>query len=116
MYTTTSEFIGFAVFWVLTLPLLWIPPEKFRRPFQFITIYTGIALFSVCEWYLLPLSPVGLYHQPRCPDSGLVTSQGERGRSRLLYRTKHQSISLVGLLANHGRHQLVHRGSSRWND
>ena len=52
MHTTTSEFVGFTVFWILTLPLLWIPPEKFRRPFQFISIYTGVALLSVSECYL----------------------------------------------------------------
>ena len=57
-----------------------------------------------------------LHHKPPCPDSGLVISQGKRRRFRLLYRTKHQSISLVNLLVNHGRHQLVHRESSRWND
>ena len=116
MYTTTSEFIGFVVFWALTLPLLWIPPEKFRRPFQFISIYTAVALLSVCEWYFWLLSFAGPHHRFPCLDSGLVISQGKGRRSHLLYQSKHQSISLVSLLVNHGRHQLVHRGSSRWND
>jgi hypothetical protein len=116
MYTTTSEFVGFIVFWVLTLPLLWIPPEKFRRPFQFISIYTGIALLSICEWYIQPVSSSGPCRQLTSLDSGLVISQSKGRRFHLLCRTKHQPITLVSLLVNHGRHQLVHRGSSRWDD
>jgi len=66
MYTTTSEFVGFIVFWCLTLPLLWIHPEKFRRPFQFISIYTGVAFLSVREFY----PPVVIF----CRIPSLITS------------------------------------------
>lgn len=110
MHTTTSEFVGFIVFWVLTLPLLWIPPEKFRRPFQFITIYTGISLLSVREFYLQRLCYVRSHIT--VPGSGLVIIQGEGRRSRFSHRTKHRPIPPVNLMVNRGRHQFIHWKSS----
>lgn len=45
----TYEFIGFVVFWFVSLPFLWISPEKFRRPFQITAVYTALAMLSMRE-------------------------------------------------------------------
>lgn len=47
--TNTYEFIGFVVFWFISLPFLWIPPEKFRRLFQITALYTALAMVSMRE-------------------------------------------------------------------
>ncbi|KAI1382057.1 NCS1 nucleoside transporter family protein-like protein [Hypoxylon crocopeplum] len=56
---TGDQFIGFIVFWVLSTPLLWIPPEKFKIPFLFTSLYTGIGMISMMIWSLSSAKGVG---------------------------------------------------------
>lgn len=56
---TGNEFIGFIVFWVLSLPLLWIPPEKFKIPFQVTSVYCGLGMMAMMIWALVTAKGVG---------------------------------------------------------
>jgi nucleobase:cation symporter-1, NCS1 family len=49
MPATTSDFVGFVVFWFISLPFLWLPPEKFRLPFQVSSVYCIIAMLSMSK-------------------------------------------------------------------
>ncbi|KAI1082723.1 NCS1 nucleoside transporter family protein-like protein [Whalleya microplaca] len=57
--TTGDEFVGFIVFWVLSTPLLCIPPEKFKIPFLVTSIYCGLAMLSMMIWALATAGGVG---------------------------------------------------------
>ncbi|THH13802.1 hypothetical protein EW146_g6456, partial [Bondarzewia mesenterica] len=59
MPATTSEMIGFFVFWFCSIPFLWLPPEKFRRPFQVTSIYCGTAMLCMLIWSLSQSRGVG---------------------------------------------------------
>jgi NCS1 family nucleobase:cation symporter-1 len=48
--TTTYEMVGFIIFWVISVPFLFIRPEHFKRPFQFISIYCGLGMICVMIW------------------------------------------------------------------
>ncbi|ORY05052.1 NCS1 nucleoside transporter family protein-like protein [Clohesyomyces aquaticus] len=60
MPTTTYEFIGFVIFWFLSTPFLWIRPEKFKLPFQVISIYCGLGMLCWMIWALARAKGVGL--------------------------------------------------------
>lgn len=57
--TTGDEFVGFIVFWVLSTPLLWIPPEKFKIPFLFTSIYSALGMIAMMIWALSTAKGVG---------------------------------------------------------
>ncbi|KAL1689819.1 permease for cytosine/purines, uracil, thiamine, allantoin-domain-containing protein [Schizophyllum commune] len=59
MPTTTYEMVGFTIFWFCSLPFLWLPPEKFRLPFQVICIYCGVAMVCMMIWALAVAKGVG---------------------------------------------------------
>lgn len=49
MPTTTSQLVGFIVFWTLSLPFLFIRPEKFKLPFQVVSIYCGVGMMCMSK-------------------------------------------------------------------
>lgn len=57
--TTTSEFVGFVIFWFLSLPCLWIRPEKFKLPFLITSIYCGLGMLCMLIWALSSAKGVG---------------------------------------------------------
>ncbi|KAH7419030.1 NCS1 nucleoside transporter family protein-like protein [Cadophora sp. MPI-SDFR-AT-0126] len=57
--TTTYEMVGFIVFWVISIPFLFIRPEYFKRPFQFISIYCGLGMICMMIWSLAVAKGVG---------------------------------------------------------
>lgn len=57
--TTTSEMTGFIIFWLISVPFLWLRPENFKRPFQFISIYCGFGMLSMMIWSLSVAKGVG---------------------------------------------------------
>lgn len=59
MPTTTSEFVGFVVFWFLSLPFLLIRPEKFKIPFLVTSIYCGLGMIAMMIWSLSVAKGVG---------------------------------------------------------
>ncbi|KAK7523438.1 uracil permease [Phyllosticta citriasiana] len=59
MPTTTYEFVGFIVFWFLSVPFLFIRPEKFKLPFQISSIYCGLGMICMLIWSLSQSGGVG---------------------------------------------------------
>ncbi|KAH8196868.1 hypothetical protein TruAng_008950 [Truncatella angustata] len=59
MPTNGPEFVGFVIFWVVSVPFLWIKPENFRIPFLVTSIYCGIAMFAMMVWALATAKGVG---------------------------------------------------------
>lgn len=59
MPTTTYQFVGFIIFWTLSLPFLFIRPEKFKLPFQVISIYCGVGMMCMMIWSLAVAKGVG---------------------------------------------------------
>ncbi|RDW88204.1 uracil permease-2 [Coleophoma cylindrospora] len=57
--TTTNQFVGFVVFWALSLPFLFIRPEKFKLPFVIISAYCGIGMMAMMIWSLAVAKGVG---------------------------------------------------------
>ncbi|KAI0013531.1 NCS1 nucleoside transporter family protein-like protein [Xylariaceae sp. FL0662B] len=57
--TTGDEFVGFIIFWFLSTPLLWLPPEKFKIPFLVTSIYCGVAMLSTMIWALSTAGGLG---------------------------------------------------------
>jgi NCS1 family nucleobase:cation symporter-1 len=53
--TTTYQFVGFIVFWTVSLPFLFIRPEKFKLPFQVVSIYCGVGMMCMSEFDISPL-------------------------------------------------------------
>ncbi|OLL26915.1 Thiamine transporter isoform D [Neolecta irregularis DAH-3] len=49
-HMTTVQLIGFTLFWFLSLPMLWIPPEKFKRPFAIVAVYVIIVMLAITGW------------------------------------------------------------------
>jgi len=59
MGATTPEFIGFLVFWLISVPFLWIRPERFRLPFQITAVYTATGMICMLIWSLSVAKGVG---------------------------------------------------------
>lgn len=43
---TTKQFVGFIIYHVLSIPFLYIPPEKFNKPFKVVTFISFITVFG----------------------------------------------------------------------
>ncbi|KAG7089934.1 hypothetical protein E1B28_011564 [Marasmius oreades] len=56
---TATEMIGFFLFWFFSIPFLWIPPERFRRPFLVTCVYCGVAMICMLIWSLAVAKGVG---------------------------------------------------------
>ncbi|KAK6069986.1 ncs1 nucleoside transporter family protein [Seiridium cupressi] len=59
MPTTTYELIGFMVFWFISVPFLFIRPEKFKKPFFFSSVACGLAMVALMIWSLSVAKGVG---------------------------------------------------------
>lgn len=51
--------VGFIIFWVISVPFLFIRPEHFKRPFQVISIYCGLGMICMMIWSLAVAHGVG---------------------------------------------------------
>ncbi|KAI5927569.1 uracil permease [Camillea tinctor] len=56
---TGDQFVGFAIFWALSTPLLGIPPERFKVPFMFTSVYCGLGMLAMMVWALATARGVG---------------------------------------------------------
>ncbi|EIM83707.1 uncharacterized protein STEHIDRAFT_140792 [Stereum hirsutum FP-91666 SS1] len=56
---SSRDMVGFFIFWLFSLPFLWVPPEKFRRPFQVTSIYCGLGMVCMLIWSLSVARGVG---------------------------------------------------------
>ncbi|KAL8406318.1 hypothetical protein RB596_004967 [Gaeumannomyces avenae] len=57
--TTTSEMVGFAVFWILSVPFLFIRPERFKKPFFVSSLGCGVGMICMMIWALAAAGGVG---------------------------------------------------------
>ncbi|KAI0594102.1 uracil permease [Biscogniauxia sp. FL1348] len=76
---TGDQFVGFVIFWALSTPLLWIPPEKFKVPFMFTSVYCGLGMFSMMVWALATARGVG-----PLLNTGVAIPEGSRWNSSWL--------------------------------
>jgi hypothetical protein len=51
-YMTTADFICFLIFLILQASLLYVPPEKFRKPFVVVSISSSITCIAMLIWAL----------------------------------------------------------------
>jgi cytosine/uracil/thiamine/allantoin permease len=59
MPTTTYQFVSFVLFWVLSVPFLFVRPEKFHLPFLVTSIYCGLGMLCMMIWSLSVAKGVG---------------------------------------------------------
>lgn len=59
MPTTTQEMVGFIVFWVVSVPFLFIRPERFKKPFFISSVGCGLAMLAMMIWSLSVAGGVG---------------------------------------------------------
>ncbi|KAF8855370.1 hypothetical protein BDZ45DRAFT_505350 [Acephala macrosclerotiorum] len=57
--TTTVQSLSFVLFWIISLPLLWIRPKWFKIPFQIIGIYCSTCMICMMIWSLSIAKGVG---------------------------------------------------------
>ncbi|KAH8842798.1 hypothetical protein MCOR27_006624 [Pyricularia oryzae] len=56
---TTSEMVGFTVFWLVSVPFLFIRPERFKKPFFFSSLGCGVGMLAMMIWSLSVAKGVG---------------------------------------------------------
>ncbi|KAH8591453.1 uracil permease [Bisporella sp. PMI_857] len=118
--TTTYEMIGFIVFWVISVPFLFIRPEHFKRPFQFISIYCGVGMISMMIWSLSIARGVG----PIFSKGETIASGAKWNSSWLMMAGINQAIgqkaagmtngSDFSRYAKRGKHYLIGTISCLW--
>ncbi|ORY61011.1 uracil permease [Pseudomassariella vexata] len=57
--TTTYELVGFIVFWAVSIPFLFIRPERFKKPFLVSSVMCGVAMFALMIWSVATAKGVG---------------------------------------------------------
>ncbi|KAG6366431.1 hypothetical protein INS49_000608 [Diaporthe citri] len=57
--TTTYELTGFIVFWVVSIPFLFIRPERFKNPFFISSVACGAGMVALLIWSLTVAKGVG---------------------------------------------------------
>ncbi|KAI0476257.1 uracil permease [Xylariaceae sp. FL0804] len=57
--TTTYELVGFIVFWCVSVPFLFIRPERFKKPFFVSSVACGIGMIALMIWSLVVAKGVG---------------------------------------------------------
>ncbi|KAK8026743.1 NCS1 nucleoside transporter family protein-like protein [Apiospora marii] len=57
--TTTYELVGFIVFWTISIPFLFIRPERFKKPFFVSSVACGLGMLGMMIWSLAVARGVG---------------------------------------------------------
>ncbi|KAK8050471.1 NCS1 nucleoside transporter family protein-like protein [Apiospora phragmitis] len=57
--TTTYELVGFIVFWTVSIPFLFIRPERFKKPFFVSSVACGLGMLGMMIWSLSVARGVG---------------------------------------------------------
>lgn len=57
--TTTYELVGFTVFWTISIPFLFIRPERFKKPFFVSSVACGLGMLGMMIWSLAVARGVG---------------------------------------------------------
>ncbi|KAH8732728.1 NCS1 nucleoside transporter family protein-like protein [Phaeosphaeriaceae sp. PMI808] len=97
MPTTTDQFVGFAIFWFLSTPFLWLRPEKFRIPFIILCAWCGVGMLCWMVWALSVAKGVG----PLWSTGRKVPADSPFGTSWLIMAGINQSVgSLAAGITN----------------
>ncbi|KAJ3546190.1 hypothetical protein NM208_g2119 [Fusarium decemcellulare] len=56
---TTYEMVGFIIFWAVSVPFLFIRPERFKKPFFISSVGCGLAMVAMMIWSLSVAGGVG---------------------------------------------------------
>ncbi|KAH8808659.1 uracil permease [Xylogone sp. PMI_703] len=56
---TSAQFVGFFLFWLFSVPFLFVPPEKFKLPFQIVCAWCALGMVSMMIWALARAHGVG---------------------------------------------------------
>ena len=56
---TSADFLCFILFLIISIPLLLVPPEKFRKPFLFTACTSTITAFALLIWALAKAQGAG---------------------------------------------------------
>ncbi|KAF2855491.1 NCS1 nucleoside transporter family protein-like protein [Plenodomus tracheiphilus IPT5] len=88
MPTTTDQFIGFVIFWIISTPFLWLRPEKFILPFLIVVVWCGIGMLAWMIWALAVAEGVG----PLWSSAQTVPASSPFGTSWLIMAGINQSI------------------------
>lgn len=69
--TTTYELLGFTVFWFVSIPFLFIRPERFKKPFFVSSVACGAAMVALLAWSVAVARGVGpvFYQGEKVPSS-----------------------------------------------
>ncbi|KAJ7462167.1 permease for cytosine/purines, uracil, thiamine, allantoin-domain-containing protein [Mycena latifolia] len=71
----TTDMIGFLLFWLFSIPFLMVPPEKFRLPFQIISVYCSLSMLCMLIWSLSVAKGVGpVFHKGEVQSSSWSTA------------------------------------------
>ncbi|KAI0463634.1 hypothetical protein LJB42_002638 [Komagataella kurtzmanii] len=72
---TLKQFIGFIIYHVLSIPFLYIPPEKLKHPFRFVSIISFVTIFGVSIGCMVKADGAGSLLR----SSGVSMSSADRG-------------------------------------
>ncbi|KAI1480299.1 uracil permease [Daldinia eschscholtzii] len=106
---TSGQFVGFIIFWVLSTPLLWIRPEKFKIPFLFTSIYSALGMLAMMIWSLATAKGVGPLF-----NTGVALPEGSWSISWLLMAGINQTVGGVAAGITNGSD--FSRYSRNWKD
>lgn len=70
-FMTTSQFVGWIVYNVISLPMLWVPPERTKRIFAVMNSIAFITMLGIMIWALSTAKGAGpLLSQPATVSAG----------------------------------------------
>lgn len=91
MPTTAYQFVGFIIFWTLSTPFLLLRPERFKLPFQIVSIYCGVGMVCMMTWALATAKGVG----PLWNTGQNISSKSEWNASWLILAGINQMIGSI---------------------
>lgn len=92
---TTAQFVGYIVFSVLSLPVVWIHPHKLQKFFYFASSVTIVFFFVLLIWALATMGPAGF--GSTISSSSDISATG--GQDSVAWLMVYGVISTVGSIA-----------------
>ncbi|GAO46631.1 NCS1 nucleoside transporter family [Saitoella complicata NRRL Y-17804] len=89
-HMTTQQFVGFILYNLASLPIIYLPPEKTKVPFQYINGITAATMFSIMVWALATAHGAG----PLLSQSSTLHSSTELG-----WGVVHGITTVIGSIA-----------------
>ncbi|KAF5364301.1 hypothetical protein D9756_001139 [Leucocoprinus leucothites] len=81
----TNEFVSFIIFWLISLPIFFLRPERYRVPAVISSVIVTIAAFAIFIWALVKQGNVGpLWHNPET-ETGQARLSGSKLSWAMMY-------------------------------